>query len=675
MEKRLPIFLVLTLGLLVGWTLLSNKLWPAPPPKPAPAATAPVDGDVPAGGSTANTPTSANAGALQNGAAQAPSIVSDGRADVSPRVGETEERTLVLDVGKPGEAGSYRAVFSNRGASLLELRLGNYYVDEHIRDDARLDWHNWTTVLASARTSGRDTGSLSLRTIAASDGWRREPLEQALWTMRPLDGNAGVEFELSPGLGVRFKKTARFVPGTYRIEVDLAITNEALDAPAQRTSFVFRPAEVVPLEARDRFYPEPLAVAAGRTPEMKSFELGEFEAEVPDAGGRRLKGSLDVPGEPLSYAGVSNKYFACLFRGADERSKSTLVGAAFEHLRDDVYAAGDASAAAAPYRLSAADVMLSLEVPAKGQTSTWKYAVFAGPKDRELLKAEHPDFETLTEHDLSYFNGIARLLLAILGFFHGLVGNWGVAIILLTLTVRLILFPINRKSQTAMARYQKKMKRVQPELDALKKKHANDPQKLRQEQAAMMQREGLFPPLGGCLPIFLQIPVFFGLFSALRTAIELRQSPFCLWMTDLAKPDRFMELGWNLPFGIHVEHLNLLPPLMVVLWVWQQLLMPKPTDEQQAKIQKLMVFMPIMMGFFLYEYAAGLSLYMITQSIFGILEMTVVKKIWPIDDREQPPSKGGIFAKLAKLHEEQQKKLAARTQTQKPGDKKTKKGK
>lgn len=658
MEKRLPIFLLLTCAVLVGWMALSRALWPPPPPsqQTQPEATTPAQnaGD-------AVTPMIAK---------ETPTAPSDARPDVSTRVEDTEERTLTLDLGKPGEVGSYRAVFSNRGAALLELRIGNYFVDEKVRGDARADWHNWTTILASARSSGRDTGSLSWRTIAGSDALRRVPLETALWTMRERDDHTGVDFELAPGLGVRFTKRVHFVPGTYRIEVDLEISNEGLDA-AQRASFVFRPAEVVPLESGDSFYPEPVSVAAGRPATAKPFELADFAAQGPDPSGRVLKGSLDVPGEPLSYAGVNNKYFACLLRGADERGKLSLVGAAFEHLRDDNFAALSPESAAKPYQLIATDVLLALDVPEKGKTATWKYDVFAGPKDREVMKAEHPDFDTLALHDLGFFNGIARLLVAVMRFFHSVVGNWGVSIILLTLSVRLILFPINRKSQTSMARYQKKMKRVQPELDAVKKKYANEPQKLRQEQAALMQRESLFPPLGGCLPVFLQIPVFFGLFSALRTSLELRQSPFCLWMTDLAKPDRAWPLHWKLPIGNYtLEYLNVLPPLMVVLWVLQQALMPKPADEQQAKMQKLMMFMPILMGVFLYNYAAGLSLYMITQSLFGIMEISVIKKIWPIDDSEKAPSKTGFLARIAKMHEQQQKKLKDRYDDKSGGNKK-----
>jgi len=232
-------------------------------------------------------------------------------------------------------------------------------------------------------------------------------------------------------------------------------------------------------------------------------------------------------------------------------------------------------------------------------------------------------------------------MLAVLRFFHGLCGNWGVAIILLTLLVRLVLFPINRRSQTAMARYQSKMKRVQPKLEEVKKRFASDPKKLREAQARIMQEEGAFPPLGGCLPMFLQLPVFFGLFSALRTSFDLRQAPFGLWIHDLSRPDQLLRLDLRLPLLPDIEYLNVLPILMVVLWVLQQLGMPKPADEQAARMQKMMMFMPVIFGVFLYNYAAGLSLYMMTTSGLSIIEQKVIKKLWPIDDTEVVKKKSG----------------------------------
>jgi YidC/Oxa1 family membrane protein insertase len=254
-------------------------------------------------------------------------------------------------------------------------------------------------------------------------------------------------------------------------------------------------------------------------------------------------------------------------------------------------------------------------------------------------------------------------LLAVLKLIQRLTHNWGVAIIVLTLAIRALLFPLNRRAQTAMARYQTKMKRVQPRLEELKKKYEKDPQALRREQARIMQEEKAFPPLGGCLPIFIQLPIFFGLYSALRTSFDLRQARFFGWIDDLSRPDRMFELGFELPLIGTIEHFNLLPLLMMVLWILQQRTMPKPTDEQQARVQRIMMFMPIVMGVFLYNYAAGLSLYMITTAAMSILEHGFIKKRWPVKENElDKPKKGcgpfsGILQNLAEKHAEQMKRL------------------
>ena len=227
-----------------------------------------------------------------------------------------------------------------------------------------------------------------------------------------------------------------------------------------------------------------------------------------------------------------------------------------------------------------------------------------------------------------------------------------------------------------MARYQKKMKRVQPRLDELKEKYASNPQKQRQEQAKIMQEEGAFPPLGGCLPMFLQIPVFIGLFAALRTTSSLRQEPFMLWIQDLSMPDRLLHLGIDktLPMVGSIEYLNVLPPAMVVLWVLQQRSMPTPTDEQQARMQKMMMWMPVLFGVMLYNYAAGLSLYMITTSSLGIFEQRVIKKYWPVDDTEQvKKKKSGFMARLAEAQKQQVRALEQK-QRQKQKTKVARKG-
>jgi YidC/Oxa1 family membrane protein insertase len=640
-SKRLPLALFLSAAAFVLWTYL----FPPPPRPPAPTQEA----------------TAAAASASESAASAPAGTGSSASAPVAsePLLGEVEaeqgEREEVLVFGRPGEPGYWRARFTNRGARLLDLRSGNHYVRGKLDAAERADPENWTRLAQVVEGDAR--ASLSLAASASSASLTRGPLEQALWAMRVLsasDGTAqGIEFSLAPGSGVRFVKRVKPVPGTWDLALELELENLALEASGPR-EFALIPAAWMPVELGDSFYIEPRAAAAGGPLD----EAPRFVEIAPGKAAKTPAGALDVP-RPIAFAGTHNKYFAALLRPADPASAARVLGARYVS-RLEPERGED-------HRLLASEIGLELELPAIGQRSSAAFVLYAGPKDPAVFVKDSEAHELVLDSDRSFFSAIDTLLLAVLGIFHRLVGNWGVAIILLTLLVRVVLFPLNRRSQTAMARYAKKMKRVQPKLEEIKQKHAKDPTKLRQEQGRIMQEEGAFPPLGGCLPVFLQLPIFFGLFSALRTSFDLRQAPFAWWIEDLSRPDELLRLDWNLPLiftNVHVAHLNLLPILMVALWLGQQMTMPKPTDEQAARMQKMMMFMPVVMGFFLYEYAAGLSLYMITSSGIAILEQTVVKRVWPIDDTEQARKPGagcgpfsGAMQRLAEKQKEQIKRM------------------
>jgi YidC/Oxa1 family membrane protein insertase len=469
----------------------------------------------------------------------------------------------------------------------------------------------------------------------------------------------GVAFRHAPGTGVVFEKIVRWKRGTFELEIELALRNEAAGESGLRL-FRFTPAAWMPVAQGDKYYVEPQIVAASREDDAPAA----LYSATPDSNVHELEpGSLAAPGKIL-YAGVHNKYFAVLLRPLDDVSAAAIQTVRFERgAGADLQVPSDAPRAR-QYLKPVLDVGIAL--PAAGREERRRFALWVGPKQRELFEDRaRPELEPLAllvDTDLGMFASIGRVLTATLKFFHGLAGNWGVAVILLTLLVRVLIFPLNRRSQTAMARHAKKMKRVQPKMDELKQKHAQDPGKLREAQAKLMQEEGLFPPLGGCLPVFLQMPIFFGLFAALRASFDLRQAPFVGWIHDLSLPDQMFELGWRVPLlftTLDITHFNLLPILMVALWLGQQLTAPKPTDEQALKMQRILMFMPVLMGVFLYDYAAGLSLYMITSSTCAILEQTVIKRIWPIDDTI--PDKGkekpgcALFAKAMERAQQQQK--------------------
>ncbi|MCX8228838.1 MAG: membrane protein insertase YidC [Planctomycetota bacterium] len=277
---------------------------------------------------------------------------------------------------------------------------------------------------------------------------------------------------------------------------------------------------------------------------------------------------------------------------------------------------------------------------------------YVGPKSPEALAdygpaataAEFADYGSSFFYKLFFTNHIAPAILGILKFFQSIVTNWGVAIILLTLLVRGSLMPLNRKSQLKMAEYQVKMKKVKPMMDAINTKFAKDPQRKQQETMKLYKKYKVSPPLGGCLPIFIQMPIFIGLFAALRSSILLRQEGFVGWITDLSRPDALIDFGGPIAdvFLLRsVTSFNLLPIVMVILWVVHQKSMPKQVDPQQAQMQKMMTWMPVLFGIMLYNYAAGLSLYMIVSSAVGIFEAKIIKKKWPVAVPESGGKKAG----------------------------------
>ncbi len=651
MDKRLPLALALCLLILIGWPLLPFSRHPPPAPASQTAPVAAVTPGVP--GTSESVPPIA--GARPVAPEKPPAQETRG-----PVIAGSDEPDLVLTVGKPGQPGHYRAVFANRGGALKELRTGRYYDRVDLSEDEKRDPEHWTQLLLPVETGAGPTASMLLRTAPSSEKLAREPLESALWlrtVLGPAEAPEGVEFTLAPGTGITFKKRILFRSGEDLLRLEIEIRNDALAETSGPRELVLTPAACMPPESGDRWYTEPQTIAFSRG---KGDTPASPAAQIIDERGKETSGSFSV-GEPLSFTGVYNKYFAVLLHGADEESRATLIGASWRRLRDEAWARAHPEQADRAWRQIVGDVQIRIFLPPQGESRTFRFDVYAGPKDRTRLEQAWADHSRVIEKDLGYFNGIASVLLAVLTFFERLTGNWGIAIILLTISVRAILFPVNRRSQTAMARYQSKMKRLQPRIDEIKKRYAKDPSAQRQEQAKLMQEEGAFPPLGGCLPMFLQIPVFIGLFAALRSSIDLRQAPFYLWMHDLALPDRLLRIGLHLP-GLGpiqlgtIEYLNILPPLMVVLWIWQQKGMPMPADEQAARMQKMMMWMPVMMGFFLYNYAAGLSLYMITQSGLGILEQKVIKKVWPIDDIERPKKKKGFMARLMEAQQQQAKR-------------------
>lgn len=231
---------------------------------------------------------------------------------------------------------------------------------------------------------------------------------------------------------------------------------------------------------------------------------------------------------------------------------------------------------------------------------SFEQILYVGPKSMEALQSV--DTHMAKVIDFGFFGFIAVPLLHLLKFCHSLVGNWGFAIIFLTLIVRFIVLPFNIMSFKSM----KAMQKIQPEVQTLREKYKEDPMRLNQEMMALMKREGA-NPLGGCLPMLLQIPVFFALYKVINSSVELYQSPFMFWITDLSVHDKFYVL----------------PVLMGLSMFLQQKMTPTTMDPTQAKI---MAFMPLVFSLFMLNLPSGLTLYMFVSTLFGITQQYLMMR-------------------------------------------------
>jgi YidC/Oxa1 family membrane protein insertase len=231
--------------------------------------------------------------------------------------------------------------------------------------------------------------------------------------------------------------------------------------------------------------------------------------------------------------------------------------------------------------------------------------LYAGPQEKRRLDAAAPGLELVV--DYGYLKVIAWPLFWLLEKLHALTGNWGVAIILLTVLIKLIFFPLSAASYKSMA----KMKLITPRLTKIREMYANDRQKMNQAMMELYKTEKI-NPLGGCFPILVQIPVFIALYWVLLAAIELRHAPFILWIKDLAALDPYFVL----------------PILMTATMVLQTRMNPTPPDPVQAKV---MQFMPYFFSIFFFFFPAGLVLYWLVNNILSILQQWQIQRMFVRD--------------------------------------------
>lgn len=525
---------------------------------------------------------------------------------------------FVHEFGAPGQKGSFRIRFDDRGASVYTVQLLDHFAS--VEAGARPEGERTPGDYMLLVGDGASVYSLQVDEVGTSlfEG----KLAAGKWTRRVEAG--AVSFSIESSSGLRLTKTYRHRAEQRGIALELKLENTGTAIAAGQ-------------QLRLRL----AAPALTNRTELAMFGTSAWAIAVPEGGESKHLGAtadgamqeLDAGGAPLSMAGSSNRFFGGFVFPLDAASASAVGRIDVESLPYAPNPALDIAARSMPR----AWIETRMAVPANGSSSQLAFGVYLGPKSFTVFD-ESPElarFQPILDVDLEppccgsvVVPGgrfMATMLVKLLGFFHGMTGVWGLAIMLLTILVRGCLAPLNFRMQKSMRAYGKKMAELKPKLDAIKTKYADDPQAHQQAMVAFQREHKLMPPIGGCLPIFLTMPIYIGLFTALRTSYDLRQQGF-LFMADLSAPDALFPL----PFWPSL--FNVLPLVWIALMVILQSRMPLPTDPQQRQMQQIMRYMPLMFGVMLYNYASGLMVYMVTSMIWTFGESAVTKKILgPID--------------------------------------------
>lgn len=400
-----------------------------------------------------------------------------------------------------------------------------------------------------------------------------------------IEGNATeVRLSAPETKGVQVDKVYTFRQGSYLIDVRFDITN-ASGQPLKLDS-VYRLLRDNSEPEGAGFFDQTYTGPVVYTPEGK-FQKVPFDDLDSDYESHKDQADYERTAT-AGWVGFTQHYFSSVWVLQSKDGQSICQNG---HCLLDVKRRSD--------NLYSAGVRVPLPEIAPGQKLSFPVGLYAGPQEYAVITKVADDLALIKDYGKTHL--FASPLFWLLNWLHGIVGNWGWAIVLLTVIVKAALLPLTNASYRSMA----KMRAVAPKLEMLKKQHGDDRMALQQAMMKMYRDEKI-NPLGGCLPMLLQIPVFIGLYWVLFASVELRQAPWG-WINDLARPDPIFVL----------------PVLMAVTMYVQTLLNPPPTDPMQAKMMKIM---PLMFSVMFFFFPAGLVLYYVVNNLLTIAQQWFINK-------------------------------------------------
>lgn len=457
------------------------------------------------------------------------------------------------------DAKLYRAVFTTKGGVLKSFKLKDY------RKTPAKD----SELIELVRIKEGMPGPLGMTfpesNIAIPIDGMYETATTALDMMKAPDQNRLTLWQTYPDQ-IKIEKVYTFNPGGYNLELEVRVHNLS-GAPINQNALLSWHEYVDPRTETDSYTHEgPVIYVA------KSVEREEVKKITKEK----------IFGPDVSWGGFETKYFIAAMIPQNPSLTSLVVS---QDSRNMV-----STSLKGPKHL----------IPA-GQAGSFSYTLFLGPKDHSILKAMDVGLENAVDFG-SWMKWLAMPMLVILKYINNFVNNYGITIIILTLLIKIAFWPLGNKSYKSM----KEMQKLQPQLAALREKYKGDKQKIGQETMAMYKAHKV-NPLGGCLPMVVQIPVFFGLYKTLLYAIELRHAPFFWWIQDLSDKD---------PYYIT-------PIIMGATMFIQQKMSPPAGEPLQ---QKIMLIMPVVFTFLFLSFPSGLVIYWLFNNILSIGQQYYILK-------------------------------------------------
>ncbi|MBL0714459.1 MAG: membrane protein insertase YidC [Desulfosarcina sp.] len=379
--------------------------------------------------------------------------------------------------------------------------------------------------------------------------------------------------------GIEITKTFTFQPDAYLIDLNVQVTNQGVNALKDRATLSLS-----------------RTVGEGQSRVIFTGPSGFIDEKLKEIAVKDIDDKSDTDGL-ITWVAIVDRYFMSalipaeavqgtmhLTSGGQEKVSNTLV-------------------------LSEVEIL-------PGQSRNFSYKVFYGPKNTKLLEAYGHDLAKAI--NFGWFTFLAKPALWIMNQIYSIIPNYGIAIILLTVMTKILLWPLGNKSYKSM----NEMKRMQPLMAELREKYKGDKKKVNEEMMGLY-RTYKINPMGGCLPMVVQLPVFLALYNMLYGAIELRHAPFVGWINDLSTPDRLFHFGFAIPFMDAPYGIPVLTVIMGATMFLQQKMSPPPGDPTQAK---LMLFMPLIFTFIFINFPAGLVLYWLVNNVLSIAQQYYIQK-------------------------------------------------